>query len=101
MLELATVFEELKPDAVLSVADRYETIATAVTSSFLNIPLVHVQGGEVTGSIDEKVRHAATKLADVHFVANEDAYKRVMKMWVNLRDQYTSPDAHLLILHSK
>ena len=62
--ELATVFDNLKPDAVVTVADRYETLATAVAASYMNIPLVHVQGGEVTGSIDEKVRHAVTKLAE-------------------------------------
>jgi len=80
MLELATVFERLKPDAVVTVADRYETISTAITASFMNIPLVHIQGGEVTGNIDEKVRHAITKLADIHMVATEKARVRVLKM---------------------
>src|SRR5918997_4639961 len=73
LAELATVFNDLRPDAVITVADRYETMATAVAASYMNIPLVHVQGGEVTGSIDEKVRHAITKLADVHFVACQQA----------------------------
>jgi len=80
IVELASVFDHLKPDAVLSIADRYETIATAITGSFMNIPVIHVQGGEVTGSIDEKVRHAVTKLADLHLVANEDARNRVVRM---------------------
>jgi len=80
IVELATVFDNLKPDVVISVADRYETIATAIAAAYSNIPLAHVQGGEVTGSIDEKVRHAVTKLADLHFVSNEDAAQRVMKM---------------------
>ena len=80
IIELATVFDNLKPDIVISVADRYETIATAIAASYSNIPLAHVQGGEVTGSIDEKVRHAVTKLSDLHFVTNEDSYKRVIKM---------------------
>ena len=60
LVELATVFDNLKPDVVISVADRYETIATAIAASYLNLPVAHVQGGEVTGSIDEKVRHAVT-----------------------------------------
>ena len=64
LVELATVFDNLKPDAVVTVADRYETLATAVAASYMNIPVVHVQGGEVTGSIDEKVRHAVTKLVE-------------------------------------
>ncbi len=80
ILELTTVFENLKPDAVLTVADRFETMATAIAATYMNIPLVHIQGGEVTGSIDEKVRHAITKLADVHLVASEQARLRVIKM---------------------
>jgi UDP-hydrolysing UDP-N-acetyl-D-glucosamine 2-epimerase len=80
LAELATVFDNLQPDVVVTVADRFETIATAVSASYLNIPLVHIQGGEVTGSIDEKVRHAVTKLADLHFVATEKAAERVIRM---------------------
>jgi UDP-hydrolysing UDP-N-acetyl-D-glucosamine 2-epimerase len=80
LIELATVFDNLRPDAVVTIADRYETLATAVAASYMNIPLVHVQGGEVTGSIDEKVRHAVTKLADVHLVSTEKAKERVIKM---------------------
>ena len=80
IIELASIFENLRPDAVLSVADRYETIATAIAGSFMNIPVIHVQGGEVTGSIDEKVRHSVTKLADLHMVANENAAERLRRM---------------------
>ncbi len=78
--ELATAFNDLRPDVVVTVADRFETLATAIASSYLNIPLAHIQGGEVTGSIDEKVRHAVTKLADIHFVATKNAAERVIKM---------------------
>ncbi len=80
LVELATIFDNLKPDAVISIADRYETIATAIAASYLNIPVAHVQGGEVTGSIDEKVRHAVTKLANIHFVSNPQAADRVIRM---------------------
>ena len=80
LAELATVFDNLGPDLVISVADRFETMATAVAAAYMNIPLVHVQGGEITGSIDEKVRHAVTKLADIHFVATDQAAKRVIRM---------------------
>ncbi len=80
VVELATIFDNLKPDVVVSVADRYETIATAIAASYLNIPVAHLQGGEVTGSIDEKVRHAVTKLSNLHFVANDLAGERVVKM---------------------
>lgn len=80
LMELATTFDNLQPDIVVTVADRYETLATAVAASYMNIPLVHIQGGEVTGSIDEKVRHAVTKLADIHFVASEKSRERVIRM---------------------
>ncbi len=80
LLELATVFDNLKPDLVVTIADRYETIATAIAASYMNIPVVHIQGGEVTGSIDEKVRHAVTKLADLHLVSTSCAAERVEKM---------------------
>jgi UDP-hydrolysing UDP-N-acetyl-D-glucosamine 2-epimerase len=80
IMELANVFGNLQPDCVVTIADRYETMATAVTASFMNIPLVHIQGGEVTGSIDEKVRHAITKLSDLHLVSTAKAKERVTRM---------------------
>ncbi|MCH2489689.1 MAG: UDP-N-acetylglucosamine 2-epimerase [Flavobacteriales bacterium] len=80
VMELANVFYNLQPDAVMTIADRFETIATSIAAAYQNIPLIHLQGGEVTGNIDEKVRHANTKLADIHFVTSEDAKVRVEKM---------------------
>ncbi len=80
ILELATLFENLKPDIVVTVADRFETMATAIAASYMNIPLAHTQGGEVTGSIDESVRHAITKLAHLHFPASEKAKERILRM---------------------
>ena len=80
VVELATIFDNLHPDVVVSVADRYETLATAIAAAYQNIPVAHVQGGEVTGSIDEKVRHAVTKLSDLHLVATEGARERLIKM---------------------
>jgi UDP-hydrolysing UDP-N-acetyl-D-glucosamine 2-epimerase len=80
LIELATVFDNLKPDVVVTVADRYETMSTALAAVNMNIPLVHIQGGEVSGSIDEKIRHAVTKLADYHFAATKAAEQRIIKM---------------------
>lgn len=80
ILELSTVFVNLQPDIIVTIADRFETIATSIAASYMNIPLAHIQGGEVTGNIDEKVRHANTKLADYHFVASSDAEQRVIKL---------------------
>ena len=83
MVELATVFDNLRPDVVVTVADRYETLATAAAAAYSNVPVAHVQGGEITGSIDEKVRHAVTKLSDLHFVSNERAADFVRRMGEN------------------
>lgn len=80
IIELATQFENIKPDIVLTVADRFETIATAIAASYMNIPLAHTQGGEVTGSIDESVRHAVTKLAHIHFPATAQARDNVIRL---------------------
>ena len=80
VLELASQFENIRPDIALTVADRFETIATAIAASYMNIPVAHTQGGEVTGSIDESVRHAVTKLSHIHFPATERAYDFLIRM---------------------
>jgi UDP-hydrolysing UDP-N-acetyl-D-glucosamine 2-epimerase len=80
IMELATQFENIAPDVVLTVADRFETMATAVAASYMNIPLAHTQGGEVTGSIDESVRHAVTKLSHLHFPATELARDNIIRL---------------------
>lgn len=80
IIELSTALNNLAPDVVVTVADRFETMSTAIAASYMNIPLAHIQGGEVTGSIDEKVRHAITKLSDLHLVATEGAAERVRRM---------------------
>lgn len=78
--EMASVLADLAPQVVVTIADRFETMATAVAAAYMNLPLAHVQGGEITGSIDEKVRHAITKLADLHLVASDRAAERVIRM---------------------
>ncbi|MCE7863987.1 MAG: UDP-N-acetylglucosamine 2-epimerase (hydrolyzing) [Bacteroidetes bacterium CHB5] len=90
ILELSTVFDNLSPDIVVTIADRFETMATAISASFMNIPLAHIQGGEVTGNIDEKVRHSITKLSDYHFVASESAKERVLKLGENPHHVYNT-----------
>lgn len=80
MIELATVFDNLKPDLVVTIADRFETMSTAVAAAYMHIPLAHIQGGEITGSIDEKVRHSITKLADTHYVSTDQARDYVIRM---------------------
>lgn len=80
MYQLSELFEKYMPHVVVTIADRYETIATAIAASYMNIALVHIQGGEVTGNIDERVRHAVTKLSDFHLVSNNRAKHFLVKM---------------------
>lgn len=78
--EMAGAFDNLRPDMVVTIADRFETLATATAASYMNIPLVHVQGGEVSGSIDDRVRHAISKLANLHLVSTQGAAERLVRM---------------------
>jgi UDP-hydrolysing UDP-N-acetyl-D-glucosamine 2-epimerase len=80
LIELPTIFDAIKPDVVITVGDRFETMATAVAAAYMNIPLAHTMGGEVTGTIDESIRHAVTKLAHIHFPANRQAADRIIRM---------------------
>ncbi len=80
LLELPTLFDLLHPDVVVSVGDRFETMATAVAGAYMNIPVAHTMGGEITGTIDESIRHAVTKLAHLHFPANQLAGERIIRM---------------------
>lgn len=80
IIEMTMVLNNLKPDFVVVIGDRFDIMAPAVASSMMNIPLVHTMGGEVSGTIDESLRHAVTKLAHVHFPANEDARQRIIRL---------------------
>ena len=80
LLELPTAFERLRPDVVITVGDRFETMATALAATYMNIPLAHTMGGEVSGNIDESIRHAVTKFAHVHFPASQGAAERIVRL---------------------
>jgi UDP-hydrolysing UDP-N-acetyl-D-glucosamine 2-epimerase len=88
LLELPTLFEQLQPDIVLTVGDRFETMATALAAAYMNIPLAHTMGGEVSGTIDESIRHAVTKFAHIHFPACSDARDRIIKLGERPEDVY-------------
>lgn len=72
--------KEVSPDMIVIHGDRVETIAGAIVGSFNNILVSHVEGGEISGTIDEIIRHAVTKLSHIHFVANEKARDRLLQM---------------------
>ena len=80
VIELTTIFDNLRPDVVLTVGDRFETMATTLSAAYMNIPLAHTMGGEVSGTIDESIRHAVTKFAHIHFPASRDARDRIIKL---------------------
>lgn len=77
---IADALASIAPDIFLVTVDRVETLAAATAGALMNLPLAHIQGGEVTGTIDESLRHAVTKLAHVHFPATQDAARRIVKM---------------------
>jgi GDP/UDP-N,N'-diacetylbacillosamine 2-epimerase (hydrolysing) len=78
--------EKSKPDLVLSGFDIGGNFAVTVAAAHMNIPVAHIQGGEVTGSIDESIRHAMTKFSHIHFPATEDAEKRLIRLGENPKD---------------
>lgn len=80
LLELPTIFAQLSPDIVLTVGDRFETMATTLAAAYMNIPVAHTMGGEVSGTIDESIRHAVTKFAHIHFPASQDAANRLVRL---------------------
>jgi UDP-hydrolysing UDP-N-acetyl-D-glucosamine 2-epimerase len=88
IIEMSSALTNLKPDIVITIGDRYETISTSIASAYLNIPLAHTMGGEVTGTIDESIRHATTKFANIHFVASRDAEIRVLKLGENKKNVF-------------
>jgi len=88
LLELPTAFQWLQPNIVLTVGDRFETMATTLAAVYMNIPLAHTMGGEVSGTIDESIRHAVTKFAHIHFPACEEAYERIIKLGERPEDVY-------------
>lgn len=88
LLELPAVLERLKPDIVLTVGDRFETMATALSAAYMNIPIAHTMGGEVSGTIDESIRHAVTKFAHIHFPASDDAKTRIIQLGEREQDVY-------------
>src|SRR5438094_8657413 len=69
VVEFASELQRLKPDVVLVIGDRYEALSAALAAAYMNVPILHMQGGEISGSIDESARHCITKLAHFHYPA--------------------------------
>ncbi|GIQ69984.1 UDP-N-acetyl glucosamine 2-epimerase [Xylanibacillus composti] len=78
---LVQTIARTRPDILLVLGDREESISTALAGAYMNIPVAHIAGGDrVVGNVDDQVRHAVTKLAHLHFVTNQESYDRVLKM---------------------
>ncbi|MGG7665800.1 UDP-N-acetylglucosamine 2-epimerase [Dyadobacter sp. BHUBP1] len=101
VVELATFFVNHRPDVVVTVADRFETIATAIAAVNMNIPLAHIQGGEITGNIDDRIRNSISQLADLHFTATESARARLIHMGLSPNKVYHTgcPSIDLVYQH--
>jgi UDP-hydrolysing UDP-N-acetyl-D-glucosamine 2-epimerase len=80
VIEFASEYNRLQPDIVLLIGDRYEALAAALSAAYMNVPIAHIQGGEVSGGIDESTRHAITKFAQWHFPATDRAAEYIRRM---------------------
>jgi UDP-hydrolysing UDP-N-acetyl-D-glucosamine 2-epimerase len=80
MVEFASEFQRLKPDVVLIIGDRYEALAATIAAAYMNICIAHIQGGEVSGSIDESARHAISKFAHFHFPSTDRSAEYLVRM---------------------
>jgi GDP/UDP-N,N'-diacetylbacillosamine 2-epimerase (hydrolysing) len=80
MARTASALEKIKPDVLLILGDRSEMLVGAVSATYIGIPIAHIHGGDISGNVDEPVRHAITKLAHIHFAATKESADRIVKM---------------------
>ena len=83
VIESSTILNNLNPDLLLVVGDRFDVMAPVLAAAYMNIPIAHTMGGEITGTIDESTRHAITKFSHIHFPATEEARNRIVKLGEN------------------
>lgn len=92
---------ELQPDAIVVHGDRLEALAGAIVGAFHNIRVFHIEGGEISGTIDESIRHAITKFSHFHFVANEEAKKRIQQLGEPEQNIHIFGSPDIDIMHSE
>ncbi|ABE52491.1 UDP-N-acetylglucosamine 2-epimerase [Methanococcoides burtonii] len=80
ILGLTDALKKIKPDILLVLGDRGEMLATTIAGIYMNIPVAHLHGGEVSGTVDESIRHAITKLSHIHFPATEESAERIRNL---------------------
>jgi UDP-N-acetylglucosamine 2-epimerase (hydrolysing) len=95
---LSSYCKMVNPDMIVVHGDRVETLAGAIVGSLNNILVSHIEGGELSGTVDELIRHSVSKLSHIHFVSNEDAAKRLIQMGEMASSIYTigSPDIDIM-----
>ena len=98
ILGLSDYVREINPDLIIVHGDRVEALAGATVGALNNVLTGHIEGGEVSGTVDELIRHAVTKLSHTHFVANEEAQKRLLQLGEKLESTYVigSPDIDVM-----
>lgn len=98
VIEFSTLFNNLKPDLVVVRGDRFEVLSATIAAAYMNISIAHIEGGDLSGSIDESVRHAVTKLSHIHFATNEPAKARILKMGEHKKYVFNfgSPDVEVV-----
>lgn len=98
VVEVSTVYNAIQPDLVVVRGDRFEVLGAVIAAVYMNIPVAHIEGGDVSGTIDESVRHAITKLVHIHFPTNDDARDRILQMGENPKHVYNygSPDVEVV-----
>jgi len=96
---LGHYIREVKPDLIIVHGDRVEAMAGAIVGSLNNIRVAHVEGGELSGTIDELIRHSVSKLSHIHFVANDDAKRRLTQMGERPESIHVigSPDVDIML----
>ena len=92
---------ETNPDAIIVHGDRLEALAGAIVGAFNNVRVLHIEGGEISGTIDESIRHAITKFSHFHFVANEEAKKRIIQLGEPKENVFVFGSPDIDIMYSK
>ena len=83
IIQFSQTFSKLKIDKLLLIGDRYECLSAAIAASYMNICIAHIQGGEISGSIDEAARHAITKFSHLHFPSTQKSLQNMLRMGEN------------------
>lgn len=99
MIDFENYIDDIKPDLIIVHGDRIEPLAASLVATFNNIKIAHIEGGEISGTIDEHLRHAITKLAHLHFVSNEQCKRRIIQLGELEENIYVigSPDLDIML----